>query len=142
MGLCSWTALCVARSHLVLVHVPTASFTLLLYHRYASITSSAFVSRSYCVLGTLTSFALSSYCIIHMFYIPKLSNELLPSVYIWNFINLSAEREVCKPKCLSLSFFFFAQKGRLCIYNRSYVSGIVIRTWKSTHVDMLEHDII
>ena len=69
-----------------------------------------------------------------MFYIPKLSNELLPSVYICNFINLSAER--------ALSFFFFAQKGRLCLYNRSYVAEIVIRTWKSTHVDMLEHDII
>ena len=53
---------------------------------------------------------LSSYCTIHTFYILKLSNELLPSVYTCNFINISAKREVCRPKCLSLSFFFFAKE--------------------------------
>ena len=57
------------------------------------------------------SFALSSYCTVHTFYISKLSNELLPSEYICNFINISTKREVCRPKCLSLPFFFFAKKA-------------------------------
>ena len=47
----------------------------------------AFVPRLYCVLSTLSAFALSSYCTIDTFNIPKLSNELLPSVCICNFIS-------------------------------------------------------
>ena len=41
--------------------------------------------RLYCntlLLSTFISFVLRSYCTIHTFYIPKLLNELLPSVCI------------------------------------------------------------
>ena len=53
---------------------------------------------------------LSSYCTIHTFYSSELSNELLPSVCICNFIYISTKREVCRPKCISLSLFFFAKE--------------------------------
>ena len=99
---------------LYVLHVPTRFLSMFPWHP----------SRFYCSLGTLPSRSprlyhaltvssvckLSSYCTIHTFYIPKLLNELLPSVCICNFINICAKREVCRPKCLSLSFFFFAKE--------------------------------
>ena len=107
-------------------HVVRVCTTLLLCPQYVNVICTEFLLHYPYILHSET----------------ELSNKLLPSVYICNFINLSAEREVCKPKSLSLSFFFLVQKGRSCLYNRSHVAEIVIRTWKNMHVDMLEHDII